>query len=175
LNITSSDFDLDRKDKLIHITNYSLQKLNENFSKYETDNEVSFEDFQSYLNEVYKGKVDIKRDFYPQMREIIKMTTLSIKNKINKKQRQFCYVILGYDFLIDSNFKIWLIEVNKNPGLFYETSKIYNELSPRLIDDALKLTVDEIFKPDLEEKTSPYHVKGYSDSENMWEYLNSLK
>jgi hypothetical protein len=147
------------------------------FNKFEADNEVSFANFQNYLDTEYKCKVDIKRDFYPQMKELIKHTTLAIKTKINKKQRQHCYVILGYDFLIDTNFKVWLIEVNKNPGLFYENSKVYSELSPRLIDDALKLTVDEIFKPDFEkpEVVSPYHVNGYDDAENMWEYLFNFK
>jgi hypothetical protein len=154
-----------------------LQKFNDNFNKYEADNEVSFEDFQIYLDSVFNGKVKIKRDFYPQMKEIIKHTTTSIKAKLNKKQRQHCYVILGYDFIVDTNLKIWLLEINKNPGLFYETSKIYNELSPRLVDDALKLTVDDIFKPQYKtpETASPFPVKGYSDSENLWEYLFNLK
>jgi hypothetical protein len=147
------------------------------FNKFEADNEVSFADFQSYLDTEYNGKIDIKRDFFPQMKDLIRHTIFAIKSKINKKQRQHCYVILGYDFLIDSNLKTWLIEVNKNPGLFYHNSKVYSELSPRLIDDTLKLTVDEVFKPDFEQPdgVSPYPVKGYSDTENMWEYLFNLK
>jgi hypothetical protein len=138
---------------------------------------VSFEEFQKYLDTQYNNKVNLKRDLYPQMKEIIKHTTMAVKNKINKKQRQFCYVILGYDFMIDSDMKVWLIEVNKNPGLFYEFSKVYSELSPRLIDDALKLTVDEIFKPDFGqvEKESPYHVQNHCDVDNMWELLFNLK
>ena len=112
------------------------------------------------------------------MIDIIKHSTLAIKDKINKKKRQFCYVTLGYDFMIDSNLKVWLVEINKNPGLV-ESSNIIRELVPRMIDDSLRLTVDEIFEPkyinnDPNNYKSPYHVDGYDDYENMWQYLHTL-
>lgn len=49
-------------------------------------------------------------------------------------------------------------------------------LLPRMIDDAMKLTVDQIFpkkrNPQIQEITSSfYKVTNYSDTENMWEYL----
>jgi hypothetical protein len=110
------------------------------------------------------------------MKEIIKHTTHSVKHKINKNLRQHCFVILGYDFMIDVNLKIWLIEINKNPGLS-ESSNLIKILVPRLIDDSFKLTIDDLFKPkfDDHENVSPYHVDGYDDSENMWEYLFNIK
>lgn len=120
----------------------------------------------------------MKNDFYPQMIEIIKLSTLSIKDKINKKKRQFCYVTLGYDFMIDSNLKVWLIEINKNPGLC-ESSNIIKMLIPRMIDDSLRLTLDDIFEPkynnnDPNNYKSPFQVEGYEDTENMWMYLHTL-
>lgn len=33
-------------DTYVHLTNYSVQKYNDNFSKYEYGNEVSFREFQ---------------------------------------------------------------------------------------------------------------------------------
>jgi len=50
-------------------------------------------------------------------------------------------VLLGYDFLIDSDYNTWLIEVNTNPCL-EESSPLLGVLLPRMINDALRLTVD---------------------------------
>lgn len=54
--------------------------------------------------------------------------------------------IFGYDFILDQNQKAWLIEVNTNPCL-EESSTLLKFLIPRMIDDCLKLTVDQIFPP----------------------------
>ena len=112
------------------------------------------------------------------MIDIIKHSTKAIKDKLNKKKRQYCYVTLGYDFMIDSNLKVWLVEINKNPGLV-ESSNVIRMLVPRMIDDSLRLTVDEIFEPkfidnDAKNYKSPFPVEGYNDNENMWQYLDTL-
>ena len=46
LKTSSVAYDINAKDSYVHITNYSVQKNNDNFSKYEYGNEVSFKDFQ---------------------------------------------------------------------------------------------------------------------------------
>lgn len=112
------------------------------------------------------------------MIDIIKYSTSAIKDKLNKKKRQYCYVTLGYDFMIDSELKVWLIEINKNPGLC-ESSNFIKMLIPRMIDDSLRLTLDDIFEPKYNNNNysnyrSPYSVEGYSDYENMWLYLQTL-
>lgn len=54
--------------------------------------------------------------------------------------------IFGYDFILDSDLNPWLIEVNTNPCL-EESSNLLKILIPRMVDDALKLTVDVLFPP----------------------------
>ena len=51
------------------------------------------------------------------MQEIVMLTMNSVKNKINKNNRSNCFELFGYDFMIDNQFKVWLIEVNTNPCL----------------------------------------------------------
>ena len=57
--------------------------------------------------------------------------------------------ILGYDFMIDDNLKIWLIEVNANPCI-EESSNLLKMLIPRMIDDAFKLSLDKVFTPEID-------------------------
>lgn len=58
--------------------------------------------------------------------------------------RKHNFEIYGYDFMVDENFNIWLIEANTNPCLD-ESSDLLKEYMPRMIDDAFKLTIDRIF------------------------------
>ena len=65
---------------------------------------------------------------------------------MNKNNRKFCFEIFGYDFMIDNDLKPWLIEVNTNPCL-EESNKLLKTLIPRMLDDAFKLTVDQLYPP----------------------------
>ena len=69
--------------------------------------------------------------------------------------------------MIDINFKVWLIEVNKNTGLVF-SSPVIRMLLPRMIDDSLKMTIDEVFGvPPESSSSSTFPVEGYSNEENM--------
>jgi len=57
-----------------------------------------------------------------------------------------CFELFGFDFLVDSNYETWLLEVNTNPCL-EESSPVLQKLIPRMINDALKLTIDCVFLP----------------------------
>jgi len=46
LKTSSVNYDINVKNSYVHITNYSIQKYNDEFGKYEHGNEVSFQDFQ---------------------------------------------------------------------------------------------------------------------------------
>ena len=46
--------------------------------------------------------------------------------------------------MVDNDMSVWLIEVNTNPCLD-ESSSILKAILPRMIDDALKLTIDREF------------------------------
>ena len=95
------------------------------------------------------------------------MSMNSVKSKLNKNNRINCFEIFGYDFMIDSEGKAWLIEVNNNPCLD-ESSSILKQYIPRMVDDAFRLTLDCIFRPIAPLEETVFHVDGYDDKENMW-------
>lgn len=78
--------------------------------------------------------------------DIILETIKSVEAKINQNNRKHCMELFGYDFILDQDMKPWLIEVNTNPCL-EESSGLLKMLLPRMLDDALKLTVDLVFPP----------------------------
>jgi glutathionylspermidine synthase len=57
-----------------------------------------------------------------------------------------CFELLGFDFMIDENLSLKLIEINVNPALFTDTT-VQQQLLPELIDQtvaiALKLHGDQ--------------------------------
>ena len=53
------------------------------------------------------------------MKRIACWTMMGAKNNI--KDRPNSYEIFGIDYMVDTNFNTWLIEVNKNPALEYST------------------------------------------------------
>lgn len=70
------------------------------------------------------------------MKEGMRISMESVKRKINRNGRCNCFEIFGYDFMIDADLKVWLIEVNTNPCL-EESSPILEELLPRMLGFSL--------------------------------------
>ena len=173
LKACSEPYDINSKDLFIHLTNYSVQKYTKNFSKVEKGNEISFETFQKKLDEKGNGK-NFKKDVMPKIIKIIAISANAAKNKINILNKKNCFEIFGYDFILDSNLNPFLLEINTNPGL-EESSPLIEMLVPRMIDDAFRLTIDKIFERDDEnKKISLFKVDGYTDEENMWEFVDLL-
>ena len=171
LKACSEPFDINSTDLFVHLTNYSVQKYNKNFSKIEIGNEISFETFQNELDKQGKN-INFYNTVFPKITRIIAISANSAKSKINILNRQNCFEIFGYDFILDNNFEPFLLEINTNPGLEI-SSPLIEMLVPRMIDDAFRLTIDEVFeRNDNDKNKSKFKVDGYTDEENMWQPVN---
>eukprot|EP00358_Blepharisma_japonicum_P006277 CAMPEP_0202944290 /NCGR_PEP_ID=MMETSP1395-20130829/5034_1 /ASSEMBLY_ACC=CAM_ASM_000871 /TAXON_ID=5961 /ORGANISM="Blepharisma japonicum, Strain Stock R1072" /LENGTH=180 /DNA_ID=CAMNT_0049642889 /DNA_START=887 /DNA_END=1426 /DNA_ORIENTATION=+ len=61
-------------------------------------------------------------------------------------KRKLVFELFGFDFLIDEDFRVWLIEVNTNPYLGVPNEYIEG-LLPKMLDDLLAITVDAHIPP----------------------------
>ena len=177
LKASSEFYDLSSTNKLIHITNYSLQKKSSKFEQYEDGNEISYNDFKRFLTEK-----DIPLDKFDtmltQMKYLVEISFKAVGKKMLKTNPVLCFEIFGYDFIIDNNFKPWILEINNNPGLCI-SSPVIQKLVPRMLDDAFRLTIDKVFdtrySPDVIDEDGKYKTKykldGFTDDENVFEFL----
>ena len=172
LKTCSIPYEIESKDSYTHITNYSFQKYNEYFQKYEKGNEVPFYEFQKFINEEYPEKnYKLNINLYSQIKEIISISMKSVKDKLNKNCNAHQFEIFGYDFMLDENFNLFLIEVNTNPGL-EESSPWIEIIVPRMLDDALRLTIDQLFYPGYD--FSKIYKKEQKQQNNLKEILNDF-
>jgi hypothetical protein len=65
---------------------------------------------------------------------------------LNPNNRKDCFELFGFDFLIDEDFRVWLIEVNTNPYLGMPNQYI-KELMPKMQEDIVRLAVDPRYEP----------------------------
>ena len=83
-------------------------------------------------------------DLVEDIKFVIVKTIESVKRKLDPNKRKGTFDILGYDFMVDYDMSVWLIECNTNPCLD-ESSSILKRLLPRMLDDAFKLSIDRDF------------------------------
>ena len=111
---------------------------------------MCYDDLQKYLDDNYgEFNLSVTEQFIPRIKDIVIDTFLSVKKKMNASQRRNVFELFGFDFLLDEDFRIWLIECNYNP--FLGTPNAYMKiLVPNMINDMLKIVVDPVLKPVVE-------------------------
>lgn len=87
-----------------HLTNVAVQKNSENYDE-ERGGKYFIDKLRLYLNSKY-GTEKIDKCFYMVQELIIKTLIATCKLIINDKK---CFELYGYDIMIDSNLKPWLI------------------------------------------------------------------
>lgn len=84
--------------------------------------------------------------------------------KISPEKLEHNFELFGMDFMIDSDFVPWLIEINTNPCLEL-TNALQTRIIPQVVDEALRLTLDVIYPPPCHYPNTCRHL--VPDSSNM--------
>ena len=83
------------------------------------------------------------------MQKLIADTYKATFHKIDPNRLQNCFELFGYDFMIDEDFRLYLIEVNTNPS-FEVCSPLMARIIPEVLDNCFKIVLDPLFpSPDL--------------------------
>ncbi|KAJ6667015.1 hypothetical protein lerEdw1_019018, partial [Lerista edwardsae] len=121
-------------DKTSHLTNHCIQKeYSKNYGRYEEGNEMFFEEFNQYLKSALN--VTLENTILLQVKNIIRSCLMSIEPAISTKHLPYqSFQLLGFDFVVDEDLKVWLIEVNGAPAC---AQKLYAELCQGIVDVAI--------------------------------------
>ena len=80
------------------------------------------------------------------MQEIAKEAVKATYCRIDSARKNCSFELFGLDFIIDSQFKPYLIEVNTNPCLEL-CSPVLERLIPRMMENMFRLCLDPVFRP----------------------------
>eukprot|EP01004_Peranema_trichophorum_P011128 NODE_998_length_2193_cov_39.142029_g852_i0.p1 GENE.NODE_998_length_2193_cov_39.142029_g852_i0~~NODE_998_length_2193_cov_39.142029_g852_i0.p1 ORF type:complete len:651 (-),score=107.31 NODE_998_length_2193_cov_39.142029_g852_i0:239-2098(-) len=151
------------KERFMHLTNYSVNKKSENFLK-NTDADVddvgskwSITALQRYFiaNNLPWDRV------WSEIQDVLIKTVISIEAIVNSKIAMFvkyrnsCYELYGFDVMIDSDFKVYLIEINIVPSL-HTCSPLDKKIKSMLVAEMFNLI-----------GIQPYDRKEYAEQEEM--------
>ena len=78
-------------------------------------------------------------------------TICACYKSLDPEKRHHSFEILGYDFMLDDNFKVYLIEANTNPCL-ETTCPILHKIITDVVDSGLRIALDPLFPPPNFEK-----------------------
>ena len=148
IRVSAYDYDLDNMQKFGHLNNIALQKYSNNYDGEKAV--ITTEKLQEHVQAHGNPDFDFEIQIRPKLSHIIGILSSSLVEKFKpasgvKKN----FEIFGLDFMIDEDFGVWLIEANTNPALSTGNSYL-DQLIPRMMDDAWKMTLDKMFPPPKE-------------------------
>ncbi|CAE8719113.1 unnamed protein product [Polarella glacialis] len=146
LRFSFADYD-PRKlaNKYSHLTNNSISKHAEDFEDRADETMWHSDEFRDHLaglNIVRNGK-HIKDPWLEIVQPAMKNAVLRTLEcgQDNVAQRASSFELFGYDFMVDEDLNVWLIEVNSSPDLSSSTSTT-KQLVKVMIEDMAAVIID---------------------------------
>ncbi|XP_038629242.1 protein polyglycylase TTLL10 isoform X2 [Scyliorhinus canicula] len=144
---TCNVYDPFTDDLTSHLTNQFMQRKSPLYQGMKEETIWSMERLNTYINKRYMKERHLPKDwvftvFAKRMQEIMTICFNTAKGKLDCKLGYFD--LIGCDFIVDQNFKVWLLEMNANPSLHRHCSAL-KTLIPQLVYEALDVVI-EIFK-----------------------------
>ena len=135
-------------DPMIHLTNDAIQKKCDDYGKYEPGNKLSYADFQKYLDlpRYQDLNVNFERDILTQIKKLTTDCFKATWGILDPYKRINSFEVFGFDFMLDEDFKVYLIEVNTNPCLELSCS-LLSRIIPQMMDNSFRIAVDPLFPP----------------------------
>lgn len=105
-----------------HLTNNSIGKYSSNFEKCEFEGCMwTQKELASFVEEKF-GKDSEKKTLRKGIRQIVRWSMESVQNTITPRKNSV--ELFGYDFMVDDQLKVWLLEINSSPAVDYSTVRL---------------------------------------------------
>ncbi|XP_072464541.1 inactive polyglycylase TTLL10 isoform X2 [Notamacropus eugenii] len=173
--LTLSLYDPKAKDLAGHLTNQFMQKKSPLYVLLKEETVWSMDRLNKYINEKFRRAKGLPKDwvlttFTKRMQQIMLQCFLAVKSKLECKLGYFD--LIGCDFLIDENFKVWLLEMNSNPAL-HTNCEVLKDVVPRVVHETLDLALETFHKSLRTEKMLPLlsqrnFVLLHSGEDDLW-------
>ncbi|CAL1133669.1 unnamed protein product [Cladocopium goreaui] len=150
VKLAAEDYSLDDfGDRFKHLTHTVIMKNHPNFNPDDEDWRCQWtqDRYRSLLSE--KAGYDVWNDkIRPAMQKIVVNSLLSVAEVLSKSENHSCsFQLFGYDFMVDDEYNVWLLEVNDIPML-----KASGPVTSRLCDPCLREALGMIFDVDTSPK-----------------------
>ena len=80
------------------------------------------------------------------MERLVVDSMRAVCDKINPQRVGNAFEIFGYDFMLDEQFKVYLIECNTNPCLEI-CCPLLARIIPELLDNSFRIVLDPMYQP----------------------------
>ncbi|KAF6714678.1 Tubulin polyglutamylase TTLL7 [Oryzias melastigma] len=132
----------------MHLTNYSVNKHNENFERDETVDKGSKRSISWFTQFLRSNDYDVAK-FWGDISELVVKTLIVAEPHVLHAYRMcrpgqppgsdsVCFEVLGFDIILDHKLKPWLLEINRAPS-FATDQKIDYDVKKGALLNALKL------------------------------------
>ncbi|KAM4642805.1 tubulin polyglutamylase TTLL7 [Discoglossus pictus] len=132
----------------MHLTNYSVNKHNENFERDEKEDRGSKRSIRWFTEFLRINDHDVVK-FWNDVSELVVKTLIVAEPHVLHAYRMcrpgqhpgsesVCFEVLGFDIILDRKLKPWLLEINRAPS-FGTDQKIDFDVKKGVLLDALKL------------------------------------
>lgn len=123
-----------------HLTNDAVQKKHAKYGKFEDGNKLTLEQLGTLIRQSYGYKDAVSEQILPGMKlAVLKTLRAALNRSIDSggSNASYSFELFGFDFLVDENLKVYLLEVNENPCL---------EQSCKLLDRYITKVLDDLFE-----------------------------
>ncbi|EGR31891.1 tubulin-tyrosine ligase family protein, putative [Ichthyophthirius multifiliis] len=131
---THHRYDLDDINNVyVHLTNVAIQKNSDNYDK-KLGGKWLLQKLKLFLISKY-GQEKVDYAFF-QVQNIIIKSMLAVQKVIVNDKR--CFELYGFDIILDSSLKPWLLEINSSPSMTANTQQD-SELKQGILDDTFTI------------------------------------
>ena len=136
--VSNELYNMDITNIKVHLTNAAIQNKNAkkstNYEKIYGGSKISLDMLRTKLARQYN--IDFDYLIWPQVKDIIIKVFACCQNDM-----PYCpstFEMFGFDVIIDTNFRCWLLEINSSPSL-ERTNVLDDEIKLPLVKDIIKI------------------------------------